>query len=157
MFSINRLRASGEVEKCCPLHSTMFSINPVSWGSYREPDSLYIPLCFLLIEAVNRRRRSSRPLYIPLCFLLIAYTDTQPLNTHIPLHSTMFSINLSPINALTIPLKTLHSTMFSINPPLQLNPVEFMSLYIPLCFLLIYVHNPYCRGCIAFTFHYVFY
>ena len=49
----------------------MFSINQTASQTMNERKQLYIPLCFLLIRAVEAVKCLAEILYIPLCFLLI--------------------------------------------------------------------------------------
>ena len=86
--------------------------------------------------------RRADGLYIPLCFLLIAYSDRMHPKWQETLHSTMFSINLLATRTTGEMLLPLHSTMFSINPILVIPIYLIATLYIPLCFLLIFFVPP---------------
>ena len=114
MFSINRSPFPFRKPPWTSLHSTMFSINQCFPNTDKPYSTLYIPLCFLLIQikfhGYFQRRTlhstmfsinlwfhyfSSRIsfLYIPLCFLLIPAGEQFGRRYDGPLHSTMFSIN----------------------------------------------------------------
>ena len=81
-------------------------------------------------------------LYIPLCFLLISVRRSGKADYQFALHSTMFSINLLATRTTGEMLLPLHSTMFSINPILVIPIYLIATLYIPLCFLLIFFVPP---------------
>ena len=136
MFSINLAFAVANDVGCVSLHSTMFSINLVAENASPSCETLYIPLCFLLIHAGYTRITAVSNLYIPLCFLLISPEATPPflaISLYIPLCflliSMPFHIDYSstslyiPLCFLLIPeapspalrFPALHSTMFSIN------------------------------------------
>ena len=117
------------------LHSTMFSIN-------RIVSQLIVWYCCNLhstMFSINHQRRETIP------------AGSQNL------HSTMFSINPSPCKEAVSWGIYLHSTMFSIN--LRHGQVSILCnlIYIPLCFLLIWIIWLIVIAAILFTFHYVFY
>ena len=97
MFSINLEQNEKNPDVDCTLHSTMFSINLSQRGHIVSEETLYIPLCFLLI------------------YFYINFTTHGALS----LHSTMFSINHFQGVSIIQSWYTLHSTMFSINPALK--------------------------------------
>ena len=135
MVSINQ----SMIFLCCVLqgylHSTMVSINHQTGTNTYTDVFIYIPLWYLLIQAVFSDALRSGLIYIPLWYLLISVSPRIPSRT----------------------ILHLHSTMVSINPVLYIVPVGNIFIYIPLWYLLI--HRRYTAVHIrkTFTFHYGIY
>ena len=136
MFSINlrwNWKLSGMIS---PLHSTMFSINPILFLLRTCAERTLHSTMFSINLLQSSMWGGKDFLYIPLCFLLILKRRCV-LSSRRPLHSTMFSINHLLLTVWQIILFSLHSTMFSINRIRNNVQAVRDALYIPLCFLLI--------------------
>ena len=118
---------------------------------------IYIPLCFLLIKS-GLRLLKTPDYHLHSTMFSINLGEIPHIAVSDPdLHSTMFSINLVPMFVVMFAAGYLHSTMFSINRDNAIWSPRASAIYIPLCFLLIWLSCAPAPGCKIFTFHYVFY
>ena len=99
--------------------------------------SIYIPLCFYLIQRQGLHCPVVLLIYIPLCFYLIVKDKVAEAESISYLHSTMLLLNQYLERKSQQYGIHLHSTMLLLNPDNPEHFSFFIFIYIPLCFYLI--------------------